>query len=634
MGDGFARQRLRDAHESPGEARTRSAAPLATATAGPQHDLGRIRLDDGGDDVYVELKHDIERIKDELDSAVFTESVEEEVLAILRKWAQRGALASGYLDWVFDGLQVTREGFLSDTTYYDAMLDSFDRADEVRRLRDSTRRHRGLESVKETARREEEAAERRDVDVAADLAGGWVENVAESYSLPRTPENVTLAKLAVLRLSMIPSDELTLEQRAISAAVSRQGHEALLRMVHFSTESERAEGRRQRLRAALSPLFEIVLWITAERLAAFAFEAVLARLFPIAAETGGAIALAGGGEAALGAIGRREAGSAAGTLARSGATRGEARATTLEGSVVVREGYTYRIEAVNARTGEVTAIGKDLRTGEVVRLQVNVDTGAGVAARSGGEMLPIRGGKLDAQTPALRAGEGTTAAEAQGAKALTPLQPGTTAEASGLAPKAGAAADGIKGGATATPTRVASWDELREAANRATPRKVTGTFRSQPVRVGDRSAVVVEGRVAPQISQKESLARYTETLPGEHATHVVGLQLGENLPEGIASGPAASLNLGPLKQVENATRSVFERALEHGATVETKTLLFIEHRMVGGSEVPVLVRVEREAWLRAPGSDEPFRFMNFAARIDPTTRQVTILRNQLLRPTR
>jgi len=324
----------------------------------------------------IELQSDINRIKDELDSLVYTEGVEERVIGILRRWAAAPG-SVGYLDWIFDGLQMPKPGVFGDTTYYDAMLDDFKRADEVRAIRDGTRRYRRRESAKETRRRTEEKAERRETDIAADVTGGWTENAAEPYELAPTPENLVLAALEVRRLAKIPSERLLPIERVASEMVSKGGAKVLLRRVHFVTESERIERRRAQARAIAEPLLETLLWVTAEQLAALAVEAVVARLFVA-----------------------------------------EARAAT-------------SIVSIDVATGEIVATGGDVATGEVVTVRMNIDTGAGFATRTNGETLPIREGR-DSLAGAPRgvgeaaAGRGATVGEAEAAVAPK-AAPGATA---------------------------------------------------------------------------------------------------------------------------------------------------------------------------------------------------------------
>jgi hypothetical protein len=161
-----------------------------------------------------------------------------------------------------------------------------------------------------------------------------------------------------------------------------------------------------------------------------------------------------------------------------------------------------------------------------------------------------------------------------------------------------------------------------------TPRQSDGGFRSQSVRSGNDEVVTIEGRAAAQRPQSESLAGYTETLPGEHATHGGGLQFGENLPEGITSAPGAELNLSGMKRVENTITRTRDRAAKFGATVETKSTLIIERQ----GDVRVLVGVKREAWVRVPGTDKTYVFVDFEARVDPVTRAVTTLKEEITQP--
>jgi hypothetical protein len=141
--------------------------------------------------------------------------------------------------------------------------------------------------------------------------------------------------------------------------------------------------------------------------------------------------------------------------------------------------------------------------------------------------------------------------------------------------------------------------------------------------------IVVEGEVRPPVADEKFVAktrRSQDALPREHRTHAVGAQLGENLPEGLTSGPASALNLSPLKIVENATRAQWDAAITLGSTVETQTVLYIEDRVVGGETVRVLVGVRRQAWVRTTGTiAKPF--INFEAGIDPVSRAVTIISN-------
>jgi hypothetical protein len=164
------------------------------------------------------------------------------------------------------------------------------------------------------------------------------------------------------------------------------------------------------------------------------------------------------------------------------------------------------------------------------------------------------------------------------------------------------------------------WERLLTKAEIPQARQTIGGFRSQSVREGRFEVVIVEGPVAEQIRQTDSVARASSSvLKGEHRIHAIGLLHGENLPEGITSGPAR-LNLSPLKTLENYIYSVDAKIAQAGGRVETKTVLLIEHRMVAGEDIKVLQGVRRSAWIVLPGSDKTWDFADFAAIIDPSTR--------------
>jgi hypothetical protein len=175
------------------------------------------------------------------------------------------------------------------------------------------------------------------------------------------------------------------------------------------------------------------------------------------------------------------------------------------------------------------------------------------------------------------------------------------------------------------------WESLESQANEPAPRQTAGGFRSNRAVSGRREVLVAEGPVGRQIPQTDTLADYVATLRNEHATHAIGMQVGENMPEAITSAPA-NLNLSGLKRFENALRGVAEAAeREGGARVETRTTLMVEHITPPGAteEVRVLVGIKREAWLVAPNSDVPLPFANFEARIDPVSRAVDVTRNEV-----
>jgi hypothetical protein len=161
-----------------------------------------------------------------------------------------------------------------------------------------------------------------------------------------------------------------------------------------------------------------------------------------------------------------------------------------------------------------------------------------------------------------------------------------------------------------------------------TPRQSDRGFRTQTAASPDgRTRVVItEGIIGPQVTG-QSTADYGTRLRGEHSTHPIGRQGGEDVgPSAQASAPAA-FNLSEMKVFENTLRTVADRAAAQGGTVETRTVMVSEVRNVRGQEVQVLVGVQRSADLRLPGR-EPVQFMRLEAVIDPQTRSVTVTVDQ------
>jgi len=179
-----------------------------------------------------------------------------------------------------------------------------------------------------------------------------------------------------------------------------------------------------------------------------------------------------------------------------------------------------------------------------------------------------------------------------------------------------------------------TWAVLEQAAENAPRFRPTDGFGKRSARSGNREVIIVEGEVRPPVADAKfvnKVRRSGPRGPGEHATHSVGAQLGENLPEGLTSGPASDLNLSLLKTLENATRDTYEAAVRYGVRVETKTTSRVEYRIVNGQEVGFLTNVRREAWL-VVGQKPTTTFLEFEASIDAVTRVVTVVRNKLLRP--
>ncbi len=225
------------------------------------------------------------------------------------------------------------------------------------------------------------------------------------------------------------------------------------------------------------------------------------------------------------------------------------------------------------------------------------------------------------------------APEKPGKAGSPPPHPASPANPTGAAPAHQPPAPAGPPAASGT-TQSASWEELTRSAERPAARQAQGGFRSSPpARQGNREVRIIEGTVGAQLPQSGSMAGYTPTLPTEHATHAVGMQLGENLPEGITSA-AGRFNISEMKTVENAIRSTADAAAAQGTVVETRTILRIEYATQNGVEVPVLVGIQREASVAVPGSDKFIPFVDFRARLDQNTRQVVVEKNWIRRPGR
>jgi WXG100 family type VII secretion target len=289
---------------------------------------------------------------------------------------------------------------------------------------------------------------------------------------------------------------------------------------------------------------------------------------------------------------------------------GEAGAAGRAGEVAVATGRTTEVLAATGRTGEVLGAGG--RTVEALggagRVNAIADAGRVAAATNDASRLAEGAGAVRAMDEAGNLGG---AARATGQTADVTRGTGLISDAPGAASR--------------------SWDELTAMAEQPTARQTAGGFRSTLARDGSREVRIIEGRIGPGIDQSESMAGYSLTLDGEHATHSVGMQLGENLPEGLTSAPAG-FNLSEMKIVENSIRETADAAAAMGAQVETRTVVRIEHVTLGAEEVPVLVGVEREAWIVVPGTDTTIPFAEFSAELDPVTRTVVPGRTWVLRP--
>jgi hypothetical protein len=200
------------------------------------------------------LESDVQAIKSELDSVIYTEGVENAVLALLRK---RGEMSlppkpqATYLDRLFaELLAAVKKGVFSDTTYYDAMFDRFDEVGQLRTIRDQLcHRFQGRDSTSQREAAEKEKAEKREDEVSAEQEGGWTENVGVDTPIPRTPEMVYRTQQLVDELDH--KIHLTRQQLAVSRRIANErerggdGTEWMFHGVHFITAEERNRWKRE-----------------------------------------------------------------------------------------------------------------------------------------------------------------------------------------------------------------------------------------------------------------------------------------------------------------------------------------------------------------------------------------------------
>ena len=171
-----------------------------------------------------------------------------------------------------------------------------------------------------------------------------------------------------------------------------------------------------------------------------------------------------------------------------------------------------------------------------------------------------------------------------------------------------------------------SWGKLQRKAEMPQQRQSDNGFRSQSKRDGDQEVILVEGRVTSATSRNPEATRVLAKKKGEDATHAIGVQAGEDLPQAITRAPRG-LNRGPLKAYESEVKAVQIRAAEMGVEVDTHVMLHVKHVMIDGNQVPLLVRIERTDALRKVGTDQFIGEMHFVADIDSETRAFSVRKN-------
>ena len=171
-----------------------------------------------------------------------------------------------------------------------------------------------------------------------------------------------------------------------------------------------------------------------------------------------------------------------------------------------------------------------------------------------------------------------------------------------------------------------NWEVLQDEAELPQRRQSDNGFRSQSKRQSDREVVLAEGRVTSAATRNPEATKDLAK-KGEDATHAIGVQSGEDIPQAITSAPR-DLNRGLLKAYESEVKAVQVRAAELGVEVETHVVLHVKHVMIDGKQVPLLVRIDRTDSLRKVGTDQFIGEINFVADVDSVTREVSVKKNR------
>lgn len=233
----------------------------------------------------------------------------------------------------------------AEPTYYDLLFDRFDAENlpGLIRNRDQTT-YRGVGSASQTADQEKARKERQEEEKTA-RAEGWEYGPSECASLPRSSENIFLAKRVINQLASLPDKRLKPEERVVLVTVGRRGEDAAIDMLlttcHQVTPGERRRAFRESLGKLVVSLAEwIVIDLTVEL------------VFPLIVEgamgTAETEALAAGTPAGEGAVGGPVAETELGEEAAAGETE------ALTGGKAAEE-VTVESPVAQAVTGETKA---------------------------------------------------------------------------------------------------------------------------------------------------------------------------------------------------------------------------------------------------------------------------------------
>jgi hypothetical protein len=234
----------------------------------------------------IEIDADAQRLTDILSSAFYSYDDETEVIAILNRWATRQSeserktsveeassldpgirrkddtgihfgIRSDFLDRLFDRLRATRIWTrYGRTTAYQAMFEQFERAQEVRTIRDTySSKYVGREEEADKAREE-----RNQEDLLGENLFGWRTNRFESAPSATSPPDKARAAWVIRRLAELHPDQLTPRTRLLSEGVAREGQDFLLKRTHVVTAGDKLRFIKGVARGAVVMMLEFAVW--------------------------------------------------------------------------------------------------------------------------------------------------------------------------------------------------------------------------------------------------------------------------------------------------------------------------------------------------------------------------------------
>jgi hypothetical protein len=226
----------------------------------------------------IDVDSDAQKLTDILSSTFYSDADESEAIATLNRWARRqrrserekadreaGNLDRGlqfgmkgsYLDRLFLRLRSTQIWTrYGRTTAYEAMFEHFDRAQEVRTIRDTySINYAGREEKADTAR-----DERKEEDLLGESLFGWQTNRVESAGIASSPDEKAKAAWVIRRLAELRPEQLTPRTRILSEGVAREGEDFLLKRTHVVTAGDRLRLIKGAAREAVVTMLEFALW--------------------------------------------------------------------------------------------------------------------------------------------------------------------------------------------------------------------------------------------------------------------------------------------------------------------------------------------------------------------------------------